>query len=59
MQEYKILTITEDSQHDAVEYIDDEKLVIIKRTFDKQFLPASEFFNTLDIKKFIVEEGLG
>lgn len=59
MQEYIILDITQDSQHDAVSYLEDEEMRIIERISDKQWWPASEFFQMLNIKKFTATEELG
>jgi len=55
---YSVKTINEKSNHDAVNYLDDEEMVIVED--DKgNWWPADEFFMIESVTEFFVEEELG
>lgn len=52
---YTVKKITEVSQHDAVNYMEDEEMLIVEEEISGQWWPADEFFQQVDISKFYTE----
>lgn len=52
---YVVKKITEVSQHEAVNYMEDEEMLIVEEVLTGQWWPADEFFHQNDFTSFYTE----
>lgn len=58
MIKYEVKKITETSQHEAINYMEDDEMWIVEDVLTGQWCRADEFFHQNDVEFFYVEKML-